>query len=215
MKKALLVTGIVVIFTACQQGPKKSSFNDPLVLSGEYDELKIAFNPVDNQVTGYFESSTGEDAASGSPQFSCIFYIEGKLTDKQAKIKSFSPSDNFPADNNDLIAGTLTPTSNNKLSLKLDEEHGGCTMVQHFKNEPVTFVISKKQNWIAIKYVTATKAFFYADARLETKRKSYLVKGNIIYIDEEKNNLVHCTFTDVNNHSTQGWIRSEDINRLE
>jgi hypothetical protein len=215
MKKALLVAGIVVIFTACQQSAKKSSLNDPLVLSGEYDELKIAFNPANNQVTGYFESGTGEDAAGGSPQFSCAFYIEGKLTDKQAKVRSFFPLDNFPADNNDLIAGTLIPTANNKLSLKLDKEHGGCSMVQHFKDEPVIFAISKKQNWIAIKYITAIKAFFYTDAGLETKRKAYLVKGNIIYIDEEKNNWVHCTFTDVNNHSTQGWLRSEDINRLE
>jgi hypothetical protein len=145
------------------------------ILSGEYDELKIAFNPQNNQVTGYFENSTGEDAGGGAgPQFSCAFYIEGKLVGNKVKIKTFAPLDNFPADNDDPIAGSLNVTANNKLLVQLQDEHGGCAMVQHFKDEPVDFKLDKKQNWIAIKYITATKAFFYIAASPETKRKAYL-----------------------------------------
>lgn len=217
MKKAILFIALVTIFSSCQQGHTKSNISNDPILSGDYDELKIAFNPQNNQITGYFESGTGEDVVgtgTGS-QFSCAFYIEGKLIDKKAKIKSYSPLDNFPADKDDLIAGVLNAAANNKLSIKLQDEHAGCAMVQHFKDEPVAFKLDKKQNWIAIKYITAAKAFFYTDANPETKRKAYLLKGNIIYIDSEKPNWVHCTFVGPSKRSTQGWMKTEDINRVE
>jgi hypothetical protein len=44
------------------------------ITSGEYDsDLKIAFNLISKQVTGFFSNYAGYDEATGNAGFSCIF----------------------------------------------------------------------------------------------------------------------------------------------
>lgn len=208
---------LVAVLSTCKQGHGKSSAvvnddGDPPVLSGEYSELTLAYNPQNNLITGYFEDGTGDNGDGGS-QFSCMFYIEGKLVNNKAQIKTYSPLDVFPQDNDDLITGNLTVSASNKIALSLKEEHGGCTMVQHFADEPQKLSLDKKQNWIEIRFIKTEKAFFYANNNEQTKKKAYLVKGNIIYIDKIEDSWLHCTFLNADNHDTQGWIKSKETNQ--
>jgi len=126
-------------------------------VSGSYDELKLAYNPANNLLTGYFESGTGDAGHGKNPQFACAFYLEGKLVNGKATIKTYSTG-NHP----DTITGTLQIDRTGKITIRLPEEHGGCWNVQHFADttDPAIFVLSKKENWIEIHMVTSGKAFF-------------------------------------------------------
>jgi len=64
------------------------------IISGEYDsDLKLAFNPISMQLTGFFASFAGYDEATGNSTFSCIFYIKGVYEGKTIAIETFYPKD--------------------------------------------------------------------------------------------------------------------------
>lgn len=67
----------------------------PALQPGVYDELLIGYEPSTQTVTGYFHSETG------AGQYSCIFYLNGKLSGRTARIESY-----FPETPKDRIDGT-------------------------------------------------------------------------------------------------------------
>lgn len=93
------------------------------VISGEYEmDLKLSYDASKNMLTGYFESYTGWDEQTRNSQFSCIFYIEGKVTGNKFNVKTYYPEDK----KEDLILGTVEIVNNRTIKIKLPEEHGGC-----------------------------------------------------------------------------------------
>jgi len=118
---------LVILLASCNPDNKQVNNNtkpspDTVIVSGEYAQLHLAFNPKDSVITGYYEDGTGI-RDTGGQQFSCIFYIEGKLVDSTAKIKTY-----FPADNKTLITGELKVISKKKINIKLQDDPGGCRM---------------------------------------------------------------------------------------
>ncbi len=210
----------IVLLASCGHNNKKSithnnindNGNNAIVFSGNYSELHLAFNPQNNVITGYYENGTGDNGAGG-PQFSCVFYMEGKMVNNEAKIKTYAPLDEFPADNDDLISGNLSVVSNKKVIIKLQDDHGGCnTMGENFKDSTEEFTLEKKQRWIEIRYIIATKAFFYKSDNEASKRMAYLIKGNIVYVDKIEGAWLHCTYLGDKRHCIQDWIKAEDVN---
>jgi len=177
-------------------------------LSGEYNSiLKIAFNPKNNLITGFFEDYTGYDESGGNAKFSCIFYLKGTYNGHSCEIETYYPI-NIDSDK---IIGTLKIFDSKRLSIKLDKEHGGCWNVFHFADDFVDFELSKKTDWLEIRYIDIDKSYFYKDKNEESKQKAYLIKGDIVYIDNIENDWVHCIF---NGKSTsEGWIKKETINQ--
>ena len=168
MRITILLISIVLL-TSCGRTNKKSTThsdsniisNNAAVISGNYSELNLAFNPQNNVITGYYETGTGDDGA-GRPQFSCLFYMESKLVNNEANIKTYAPMDEFPADNDDLISGKLSVINNKKIIIKLQDDHGGCNGAGvNFRDSTEIFTLEKKQSWIEIRYITVAKAFFY------------------------------------------------------
>jgi len=182
---------------------------DTTIVPGEYDELQLAFNSKTKLITGFYESGTGDDG-KGHPQFSCIFYLEGKWIKNQAKIRTY-----FPLDNKDLIIGSLKKCPTNKITISLPDEHGGCSMAQPFTKEPVEFTLDRKQQWIEIHYIVANKAFFYAQDDEKTKRKGFLIKGDIVCVDKIEPGWLHCTYLTMNELHTTGWIKSDMVNHID
>jgi hypothetical protein len=179
------------------------------ISSGEYDSgLNIAYNPKNKLVTGYFENYTGMDETTGNPRFSCIFYLEGFNNNGKIKITSYYPIDK----KEDLIDGEIQIVTSNKIKIKLSEEHGGCWNVAHFADEFTTFEIQTPKNWIEIRYIAINKAYFYGAKDDKTKKKSYLIKGDIIYIDKIENNWIHCHY--FGNKTSEGWLKLESTNKI-
>ena len=178
------------------------------IKSGEYATgLNIAYNPVNKLVTGYYENFTGFDEETGNPKFSCIFYLEGFYKNGKIMVTSYYPIDKLE----DEIKGELQIIDINKIKIKLSEEHGGCWNVEHFANEFVIFNLKTTKNWKEIRYIDSNKAYFYGDKKENTKKKSFLIKGDIVYIDKIENNWIHCQF--LGKKIIVGWLKKKSVNK--
>lgn len=180
-------------------------------VSGKYDsELNLAFDTTRNLVTGYFEQYIGQDEETGNPRFSCVFYLEGFISGDSARIQSYFPLQK----EEDLITGTLTFKSGEQLTLKLQEDHGGCWNVQPFRYEPIGFSPEKVTNWIQVRYISSPKAFFISsEVKSKELKQHHLVKGDIVYVEKIANDRVYCTFFSPQK-TTKGWILLKDLNPL-
>jgi hypothetical protein len=185
-----------------------SSFTYCQISSGKYDDgLNLAFNPQTKKVTGYFESYTGVDENTGEPRFLCIFYITGIFNKNGFAIASYYPKDK----EDDLINGEIRIKDQKTISIKLKEEHGGCWNVQHFSDEFTDFTLTTESDWIEIRYIDTDKAYFHSDKYEASKRKAYIVKGDIVYIDKIENDWIHCKY--FGKTVTEGWIKKETTNK--
>jgi hypothetical protein len=178
------------------------------ILSGEYNAgLKLAYDSITNKLTGYFENYTGYDEETRNPRFSCIFYIHGKITGSQFTVDTY-----FPNDTSDIIKGNINIINSKTASIKLLEDHGGCWNVQHFADDHVKFDLEKQNAWYQIRYVTTNKTYFYSNNSLEKRKKYYLIKNDIVFIEKILNDWAYCSF----NGKTiiKGWIRTADLNKI-
>src|SRR6188768_4067212 len=69
------------------------AYGQSILTSGDYGELKLAYDKNTKQITGFYESSTGVDEQTANPKFTCVFYIEGKLLKNKASIETYYPLD--------------------------------------------------------------------------------------------------------------------------
>ncbi len=111
--------------------------------SGIYsDVLRLAYDAEQKKLTGYYENYTGWDAKTNSPQFSCTFYFVARdIYDSPVKIKTWPPGSKI----SDLIEGLLHWSDDQEnLTIRLEEDHGGCWNVQHFSDESVSFKLTEQ-----------------------------------------------------------------------
>jgi hypothetical protein len=175
------------------------------IQSGVYDNaLLIAVNSSSNQLTGYYENYTGWDEESNSPRFSCVFYIEGEITDSKFSITTYYP--NY----SETILGYIEINSDSSINIKLAEEHGGCWNVEHFANEPNKFSIEENKDWIAIKFVKSDKAYFYNEKSEDKKRKAYIIKNDFVLIKKIEGDWAYGVYE--GKTITKGWIKLSDLN---
>lgn len=177
-------------------------------ISGKYGNgLNLAFNPQTNRITGYFEDYTGLDDNTGEPKFSCTFYITGIYNKNGFGIVTY-----FPADKeDDLIKGEIRIKDTKTVSIKLADDHGGCWNVQPFSDGFINFTLTSETGWIEICYIETDKAYFHNDKNDASKRKAYVVKGDIVYIDKIEKDWVHCKY--MGKKTTEGWIKRETVNK--
>ena len=201
MKKIIIVFNLLIFSTI--------SLGQQIIKSGEYDNgLRLAYDNNSKKITGYFESYTGWDDETKTSRFSCIFYIEGNIIGQKALIKTYYPEDK----NEDTIEGYLEITNNTTVNIKLPEEHGGCWNVQHFADKPEKFELEKNSNWIQIRYVNANKSYFYKEKSSEKKLKSYLIKGDIVFIEKLESEWAFCSY--FGKKTTKAWLKVSDLNKL-
>jgi hypothetical protein len=174
------------------------------VVSGDYDGLVIGVDR-NGSLTGYFESSTGRG------QFSCIFFVSGKVSGSADNVDTWFPGTREPKD---VIKGVLEDMSSNgkpAIRLTLEEEHGGCWNVQHFASDQLTFVLTERGTWESIRIVASSKAFFYDDPLSPKPRRSYAVTGNALRVFDTRNGWVKAEYVSPENRRTLGWIRERDL----
>lgn len=174
------------------------------ITSGVYDGLLIG---VDKQgvLTAYFESTTG------AGQFSCIFFMRGKVGDPATRVDTWFPADR---DINNVISGTMQLLAENgkpTVRAQLKEDPPGCWNVQHFAPEPVSFRQSEQGNWQAIRIVSAEKAYFHDDPSDAHPRKAYAIEGNALRVFETQAGWVKAEYVSPERKRTKGWIRERDL----
>ncbi|GAB2825010.1 hypothetical protein [Ferruginibacter profundus] len=199
--KTILTTMVLVWITNFSFGQT--------IKSGEYEfGLKLAFDSKTQSLTGYFENYTGWDEETKNPKFSCIFYIEGVVTDNKFQVLTYHPG--YKSD--DTISGLIEIVNDSTLKINLPSEHGGCWNVQHFADQPVEFDLEKKKEWTAIKYVAVGKAYFYSEKSGDKKQKAYIVKNDFVCIDRTEGDWAYCTY--FGKRKTKGWIKIADLNKI-
>ena len=172
------------------------------VASGDYgDGMLIGFNPSTKALTGYFSSETGQG------QFSCIFYLKGKLTGSPAAISTY-----FPETPDDKIKGQLVLTASNSFKVRLSTEPGGCWNVLHFADDslPAEFTLVAKHPWVSVAVVRSGRAFFFDAPTAAVHRKSYVVKGDGVGVRTVKPGWLEVDFV-AGEKVVSGWIRQADV----
>lgn len=174
------------------------------MISGDYDGFLIGVDR-NGFLTGYFESSTGRG------QFSCIFFVSGKVSGSAASVDTWFPGDRDPKE---VIHGVLERMSLNAkpaIRLKLKEEHGGCWNVQRFASDQATFVLTEQGSWESIRIVASKKAYFYDDPSSLKPRKAYAVTGNALRVFDTRQGWVRAEYVSPENRRTRGWIQERDL----
>ena len=143
---------------------------------------------------------------TGNPKFSCVFYLEGFHNNGEIMITSYYPIGKLE----NQIKGELQIVSDKKIKIKLSIEHGGCWNVEHFADDFVNFDLETTKNWKEIRYIDCNKAYFYGAKKENTKKKSFVIKGDIVYIDKIENNWIHCQF--LGKKITEGWLKQKSVN---
>ena len=182
------------------------AYGQSALTSGDYGELKLAYDKNTKQVTGFYENGTGTDEQTGNPKFTCVFYIEGKLLKNRAAIKTYYPLDTT------IIKGELIVDAK-KIKIHLGSEHGGCWNVQPFADEAATFSIDESKKWIQVRYAIKDRVYFYSEKKESSKNKSYILKGNIVCIEKIEQDWAYCSY--LNKKTTKGWIKLNDLNQLK
>lgn len=133
------------------------------------------------------------------------FYLRGLYKDTISEIEVYSPHE---GDVNS-ISGKIKITDSLHCSILLSKEPD-CFNVGIFSKYWIEFNISRKTNWLEIRYIDAPKSYFYKNNDESTKLKAYLIKGDIVFIDTIENDWVHCTY--IGKSITEGWLKKETIN---
>lgn len=173
------------------------------IVSGSYnDGMLIGFDRAARVATGYFSEETGEG------QFSCIFYLTGKLQGAEAPISTYFPE--TPTE--DLIKGKLVLGTRGQFQVRLPSEHGGCWNVEHFADEEqlAQFTLDAAYPWIFVAVVKCDKAYFFDTPTSDTHRKGYVVKGDGVGVRIVQPGWLQVDFVG-GDKPVSGWIRQSDV----
>jgi hypothetical protein len=171
------------------------------VRPGVYDALILGYTPATQTLTGYFSSSTG------AGQFNCIFYLKGHGGGATTRIETW-----FPVTPSERIGGTLRGEAGGRVSILLDEEPGGCAMVNPFadKSRPAEFDLASAHDWIEVRVVHAKKSYFYDAPGAATHRRGYLVQGDGVGVKAAVKGWLQVDYPGPDK-TVSGWVKDADL----
>jgi hypothetical protein len=197
-----LTTGFTAAATARDSGSVEATAAPSTIVSGDYGNgMLIAMDPATRVVTGYYSA----DNIDG--QFSCIFYLTGKLGGSPIPVSTY-----FPATPEQQITGKLFPQAPDKLTLRLSAEHGGCWNVMHFADDdnPAEFTLAARHPWLSVAVIRSDRAYFFDTPMSPQHRKDYVVKGDGVGVRAAQAGWLRVDFLG-QKKITSGWIRKADV----
>ena len=202
LKKLNLVLSFFLLLTT-----SSNSFSQ--LKSGVYDDwFNIVSDTIENKIKGYFYAESGYDEITKNSRFSCGFYfITTESSKNEYKIKTFWPGESFE----DTIFGKIIVLDSNNFNIKLDSEHGGCWNVNHFADSLSNYELTQEKNWLDIKYVIHEKINFYETPDDKKKRKAFIIKKDVVYVEKKEGNWVYCVYYGEKT-ITKGWLKTIDLN---
>jgi hypothetical protein len=200
-----LLGGTALCFSAIAQ-------TKPAGSSGHYESLLIGVDENSRVVTGYFEESTGWNERTQSPQFTCAFFLFGKLEGDLYPITTWYPG----LDVGEPIRGQLkflTVDGVLKAHVKLEQDPGGCGMAHSFMRDGGgdEFPLSTPGKWSSVRVVSAKRAFFHQRPDPGTKGRAYVVRENIVRVFKIQNGWVEAEFTSDTRKIVRGWLKESDL----
>ena len=174
-----------------------------ILSSGNYGPMNIAYDPINSLITGYYENYTGHEQ-----QFSCVFYLEGTLEKNHVEITSY-----YPGYKNILSKfGEINVQNDSTFTLLLKDDHGGCWNVEDFISAPANFMLEAQNTTTQIRFVKTEKAYFHANKIASSKKKAYVIQGDLLYVEKTDGNWAYCNF--YGKTKTTGWINLNDLNDI-
>lgn len=202
----VVTASFTVTATAQNSGSTEAAGTPSTMVSGDYgDGMLIGVNPAIRAVTGYYSA----DNING--QFSCIFYLSGKLGRSPIPVSTYFPE--TPAEK---IKGQLFLEAPDKFRVRLSTEHGGCWNVMHFADDsiPAEFTLVAKHPWLSIAVVKSDRAYFYDTPTSAQHRKAYIVRGDGVGVRAVRPGWLQVDFLG-DKRMTSGWIRQSDAYPVE
>ncbi|MFO1463278.1 MAG: hypothetical protein U1F66_05840 [bacterium] len=210
MKIGMLPTIFFVLALSCL-APDLRAAGSAAPASGVYGELTLGYDPQSQTLSGYYQNGTGQDASGQGPLFSCIFALLGKRQGEGFAVQTWFPGEGKAQQ---VISGRLqflagAGAEPGSVRLKLDEEPGGCGMVDPdlAKAEGSQRTLDTPGSWTAVRVVSAKRAHFYGSPEAVAPRKTYVVRGDGLRVWEQKPGWVLAEFEGRN----RGWIQEKDL----
>lgn len=173
-------------------------------VSGRYGPLAITV--VHDRVHGVFAEQRIGNGNEHSPQFSCLFLIEGQLDHGQAKVATWLPGEP------ERIPGTLILGTNP--SLQVDENHGGCLMTTGDMKD-ASYGLSfdePRVGWIGAGLVTAKRAVLQAKPKPRSRKtRPYLVEFDAIAVLEQRPGWVRVEYLGSEGRPIRGWLQDSEV----
>jgi hypothetical protein len=184
----------------------------PAGSSGHYESLLIGVDENSRVVTGYFEESTGWNERARSPQFTCAFFLFGKLEGDAYPVTIWYPGTDIA----EPIKGQLkflTVDGLLKARLKLEQDPGGCAMAHPFMRDGGgdEFPLSAPGKWSSVRMVSAKRAFFHEQPAPNTKGRAYVVRENVVRVFKAQNGWVEAEYTTDAGKIVRGWLKESEL----
>jgi hypothetical protein len=179
--------------------------------SGYYQVLRLGVDAAHGVITGYFKDGAGDDSAEIQPQYTCAFYLYGKKNGDRYEIQAWRLKDQSPV----MIPGELSflapkkEKSKPSIRLKLSQLPGNCGLVDPDlgKASGAEYRLEKAGDWSGVRVVKAKKTYFYENPDPATIKKSYMSRGNILEVLDQKPGWVLADFET----KDRGWVKEEDL----
>jgi hypothetical protein len=206
----ILLSASALLFVLCLN---VSAQQKNKIVSGDYEGLLIGVNS-QGELTGYYNSGTGDDGY-GNPRFTCTFFIYGeKETGGKYKVKTWHPE--YP---DEVVEGELKYVENKGkpgVNMYLDGEHGGCWNVAPVLKEKggVSYDLTSAGKWESIRMISPKRVYLFKSFDAKAPQKIYIVKNDVVRILQTKGDLAEINFINDRGKATKGWMMSKDFYAL-
>jgi hypothetical protein len=174
------------------------SDSTPKLQSGTYWNDAAIIGVDGDRLTGSIDATVGENGS-----YVCQFFFDGKMIGRQFSIVC----SNFIDPGH--VEGSITVINSKTIILNTRENPGCSNMIASFEEDGDTLKLNKGSPVLQVRIVKAEKAFFYTTADSSTKKKAYLVAGDVALVYEKLDVWLKVIYG-----KTSGWMRAADMKPL-
>ena len=170
--------------------------------SGVYEGLMLAISPA-GHITGYYAES-----AEGGVKRTCSFSLSGQVSALETNsITSWSTS---------VLPGQISASADGvKLTIPDGQTHAGCINVLVPEiNTGLELETTQETHWQALAQVNAERVYLSSTADVGTRRKAWIVKGDVVGVLQTQAGWTHIEFVSGTGKTIRGWVNSKEIQPL-
>lgn len=172
-----------------------------------------------NSITGYVSALRTSPGNTDE----CKFMFKGKMSGGGAAVVDIVDASSQRGISKKATARISSVQNGYAFNVKKERLPPDCDWILSFIGEPVVvekdgefdikFEIAGRGDWISIAIVSGKKTFFYSSPDDKSKLKSYLVPGDVVYVNEETSGWLFVKYQR-GKKITSGWIRQEDTQKF-
>lgn len=200
------------------------SFASPWPASGKSDHISnpfiiVGYNPTTQVLTGFVSAVR---IAPGRTD-ECSFVFSGSFgISSKLKLTYIDRSDAVAEGsiiNQDALLD-YRRTGSPELRIEKPIAHADCDWILPFVGEPgikesegeisISLVEREAGDWIGVYAIKSERARFHAAPDQTSVRKSFVVRGDVIYVYKRMGDWYYVKF-EKNGKATEGWLRTSDI----